>query len=68
MTSLSKHPKWRSLSSKDKDELKKFKALLALIKKKYAEKEAEHAIKGMIIPIEKPDFIIIAEAYEEIYG
>lgn len=68
MTSLSKHPKWRSLSSKDKDELKKFKRLLGLVSKKYAEKEQEHSIKGMIIPIEKPDFEIIAEAYEEIYG
>jgi len=71
MTALSKHPRWRHLSSKDKDELKKFKAYLALLEKRYEEAELEAGKKlGYTagIAIEKPDFLIITQVYEEIYG
>jgi hypothetical protein len=71
MMALSKHPKWRRLSSKDKDELKKFKAYLTRLDQRYEEAELEAGKKlGYTtgIPIERPDFLIIAEVYEEIYG
>jgi hypothetical protein len=58
MTALSKHPKWRKLSSKDKGELKKFVRYFALLRKNgfYDSTSNSEAIK------------IKQQTYNEIYG